>query len=68
MFSSYNSVCGAPKPIVYIPHLNEKCRLGGSGALCLAALLHAEVKMYPGFRSLSLALCWQTSHASYPLS
>lgn len=53
MFSSYNSVCGAQKAIVYIPHLNEKCWLGGTVALCLAALLHARAGMYPRSHALS---------------
>lgn len=53
MFSSYNSVCGAQKAIVSIPHLNEKPWPGGTVALCLAALLHARAGMYPGSHALS---------------
>lgn len=53
MFSSYSSVCGAQKAIVSIPHLNEKCWVGGTVALCLAALLHARAGMYPGSHALS---------------
>lgn len=33
LFSSYNSVCGAQKAIVWIPHLNDKCGRAGRVAL-----------------------------------
>lgn len=52
MFSSYNSTCGAQKAIVCVSHLHEKCWLGGTAALYLAAVLQARAVRYPGSHAL----------------
>lgn len=47
MFRSYNSVCGAQKAIVYIPHLNEKCWLGGTVLGRPAACQGRDIPWFP---------------------
>ena len=47
MFSSYNSVCGAQKAIVDIPHLNEKCWLGGTVLGCPAVCQGQAIPWFP---------------------
>lgn len=47
VFSSYNSVCGAQKAIVYILHLNEKCWLGGTVLGCPAACPGWDIPWFP---------------------